>query len=303
MGQVGEMPVGHSGKDIKMLWEVGYAHVTEHEATHCDYNMTRCYTAMNVPVIFNISSHVGYTSGKQNLTIHGHGFNSPNVTVKVAGVDCLVTQYQEESVSCELQPATAPTVANVSQAGSHGLRREFFNDSGLNWNNYDSIGIYEETLLTQFESPTDIGDKLGNRITGWFVAPETTSYRFHVACDDRCEFNMGLNTSDPLNTTTLVSSKTWKPTRSYYTQQNDAVSDWVDLVKDQEYYILGRHYEASGGDNFAVGVEINQTAIQDHHHAVKEVQYVSAYIKDPDYEITRITVTGVSSGGSYYLNF
>lgn len=25
MGQVGEMPVGHEGKDIKMLWEVGYA--------------------------------------------------------------------------------------------------------------------------------------------------------------------------------------------------------------------------------------------------------------------------------------
>ena len=69
---------------------------------------------MNVPVIFNISSHVGYTSGKQNLTIHGHGFNSPNITVSVAGVDCKVTQYHEESVSCEVQPARAPSVANVS---------------------------------------------------------------------------------------------------------------------------------------------------------------------------------------------
>lgn len=92
MGRVGEMPIGYSS-DIKMLWEVGYAFVEETEATHCDYNMTKCYMAMNVPVIFNISAHQGFTSGHQNLTIHGHGFNSPNVTVKVAGQDCLVTQY------------------------------------------------------------------------------------------------------------------------------------------------------------------------------------------------------------------
>lgn len=63
MGQVGPMPIGHSDKDIKMLWEVGYAQIAEHEATHCTYNMDRCYQAMNVPVIFNISQHTGYTSG------------------------------------------------------------------------------------------------------------------------------------------------------------------------------------------------------------------------------------------------
>lgn len=42
VGTVGEMPVGHD-KDIKMLWEVGYAMVAEQEATHCNYNMTMCY--------------------------------------------------------------------------------------------------------------------------------------------------------------------------------------------------------------------------------------------------------------------
>lgn len=93
MGQVGPMPIGHSDKDIKMLWEVGYGLVAEHESTHCTYDMGRCYQAMNVPVIFNISQHSGYTSGGQNLTIHGYGFNSPNVSVTVAGVDCKVTQF------------------------------------------------------------------------------------------------------------------------------------------------------------------------------------------------------------------
>jgi hypothetical protein len=42
MGQVGEMPIGHD-KDIKMLWEVGYALVKETESTHCNYDMSRCY--------------------------------------------------------------------------------------------------------------------------------------------------------------------------------------------------------------------------------------------------------------------
>jgi hypothetical protein len=92
IGVVGEMPIGHD-KDIKMLWEIGYAMVAEQEATHCSYDMSMCYMAMNVPSISNISAHVGFTNGGQNLTIHGHGFNSPNISVEVAGQPCLVTQY------------------------------------------------------------------------------------------------------------------------------------------------------------------------------------------------------------------
>lgn len=56
------MPVGHD-KDIKMLWEVGYAMVAEHEATYCTYDMSKCYQAMSVPSISNMSAHQGYTSG------------------------------------------------------------------------------------------------------------------------------------------------------------------------------------------------------------------------------------------------
>jgi len=84
VGAVGDMPIGHD-KDIKMLWEVGYAMVAEQEATHCSYDMSKCYHAMNVPSISNISQHQGYTNGGQNLTIYGHGFSSSNITVEVAG--------------------------------------------------------------------------------------------------------------------------------------------------------------------------------------------------------------------------
>lgn len=81
------------------------------------------------------------------------------------------------------------------------MRRELYNNSLLDWSNFDTLGVYSETLHTQFEVPTNIGNKLGNKLKGWFVAPETTKYRFHLACDDNCVLNMGLDQSDPLNTT------------------------------------------------------------------------------------------------------
>ena len=146
-------------------------------------------------------------------------------------------------MSCELQSTTAPTVPDVPQLGSHGIRREFFNDSRIRWNNFDEVGVYKETLMTQFESETNFYDRIGNRMKGWFIAPETTQYRFHLACDDHCNFAMGLDTSDPLNTTTLIETFAWKPVRGFHTLKDDPVSDWVNLTKGEAYFILGQHFE------------------------------------------------------------
>jgi len=302
-GLVGEMPVGHK-QDIRMLWEVGYAMVSETEALHCTYDNSTCYKALNVPVIFNISSKVGYTSGHQNLTIHGHGFNSDNITVTVDGVNCTVTNYQEESVSCEVQPKSGPSVGNVSQVGSHGLRRKFWNhtDTGKNgWGNMDVYGHSDEYLATSFEVPTDQWNRIGNKMHGWFIAPETTSYRFHMTCDDICDLNMGLDPADPLNTTLVVSRRSWQSHRKNFNLINDAVSEWVNLTKGEKYYMYGKHRESWGGDHFVVGVEIQQSAMTDHHHAMKEIQYLEVKPGEGNREVTRVNVTNPSLGGKYYL--
>lgn len=128
-----------------MLWEVGYAAVSETEATHCTYDNSTCYKALYVPAIFNLSSNVGYTSGHQNLTIHGHGFNNDNITVTVDGVDCTVTSYQETSVSCEVQPKSAPSVGGVPQVGSNGMRRKFWNHTNLGKNTWGGMDRYAPT--------------------------------------------------------------------------------------------------------------------------------------------------------------
>lgn len=61
-GQVGELPIGNNDS-VKMIWETGYAAVSNAEATHCTYDNNTCYKVKAVPVIFNMSTNTGYTSG------------------------------------------------------------------------------------------------------------------------------------------------------------------------------------------------------------------------------------------------
>jgi hypothetical protein len=66
-----------------------------------------------------------------------------------------------------------------------------------------------ELLATQFEVPTNEANHLGNKLKGWFTAPETTSYRFHMTCDDYCDLYMGLDPMYPLETTKIIERRSW----------------------------------------------------------------------------------------------
>lgn len=96
---------------------------------------------------------------------------------------------------------------------------------------------------------------------------------------------MGLDLGDPLNTTLIAESWGLSGVRWHF-RENATVSDWFNLSQGKEYYLWARHREGSGTDNFQVGVEIDQTAVNndnwipDHHHAMKEVQYISLGAND-----------------------
>jgi len=156
-GQVGELPIGNNDS-VKMLWETGYAMESHQELSHCSYDNSSCYKVKAVPVIFGLSATSGYSNGGQNLTISGHGFNSPNISVMVDGVPCKVSSYRDDSVSCEVQNRSAPSVSNVPQVGSFGLRNRFINNtvSGghLNINNMHSFA-YTESLQLNMEIQTN----------------------------------------------------------------------------------------------------------------------------------------------------
>lgn len=78
---------------------------------------------------------------------------------------------------------------------------------------------------------------------------------------------------------------------------HDHITEWVNLTKGEKYYMYAKYLEYGGWDNFAIGVEIKQSSFVGHHHAMKEVQYVSIFPSNPKKELTRITVTNPPDSG------
>lgn len=83
-GQIGEGTISKN-QNITMMWETGRAAISVPESLFCDFNQTNCYQAKSLPVIYNISSNIGYNTGGQNLTIKGYGFDSGIIKAVVDG--------------------------------------------------------------------------------------------------------------------------------------------------------------------------------------------------------------------------
>jgi len=188
-----ELPIGEK-EDISMMWETGVAYNNPAMALHCSYDNSTCYQAKSVPVIYETSSSIGYTTGGMNLTIKGFGFIKGVINAKVDGQDCVVTSRYEDSFSFEVQSKESVSNLSTSYVGCQGIRRHYI--SGQNWLNWAKLPNYRHTakLATSLETEYAKGDKLGNIFKGWFKAPATTRYRFYQSCDDYCLMYLG-NTS------------------------------------------------------------------------------------------------------------
>jgi hypothetical protein len=266
-----------------MQWETGRAIVSNEYSYHCNIDNTTCYQAKTVPVIFNMSAHTGYSSGGQNLTVYGHGFGQGNITASLDGVACNVTKYQERSFSCEVQAAQSVSALNVDQPGGHGLRRTLVTKDTQPSSHYhiqysDLVNptSAKQYLAMQFETPYGSGERIGNKMKGYFVAPKTTRYRFYLSCNEKCTLDMGLNASDPTNITRLIDvphATYYRKYKSLITGQ-DFVTDWISLEQGQSYPIEAQHIEKWWTDHLTVSVEVEQSTIVGHPHSVKELQYI-----------------------------
>jgi len=184
-GQVSELPIGNN-HNISMMWETGSAYVLPQTSLHCSYDNQTCYEAMSVPVIFNVSSNQTYTSGGMILTVQGYGFTSGNINATVAGQNCTILTYSSHEFTCKVQAVTTATTPNATNVGSNGLRLRHMNQTGsLSWTTLRAEGYeYNESLALTMEVPYAQGDYYGSVMEGWFIPPETTNYRFYIACDD-----------------------------------------------------------------------------------------------------------------------
>jgi len=129
MGQVGDMPPALDN-NVTMLWETGWASEFDASIQTCSYDNQTCYKIKTVPAIYEISAHSGYSTGGQNLTITGNGFNYGDPWVSVDGVNCTVTQQSKTQLDCTIEAASNVSTTNSSYVGQHGLRRTLVNTTG-----------------------------------------------------------------------------------------------------------------------------------------------------------------------------
>lgn len=141
----------------------------------------------------------------------------------------------------------------IGTVQSGGLWQDVFYDiPGSSVNDLRASGSFPlypgaSGVITVAERFT-MGDKYGQRWTGWVVPPETANYRFFVTADDSAE--LWLSSDEFAGHKELraqvagpVGSRKW---------QSVAPSEWIPLVAGQRYYIEVLHKENSSGDHCAI---------------------------------------------------
>jgi hypothetical protein len=203
-----------------------------------------------------------------------------------------------------------PSDLSKKFVGQHGISKKFVNTtSRIHYPYLDTDKLPGKMELSMdMESEWNFGENLGAVYKGWFVPPTTARYRFYVTCDHKCDLHMApcADTTSPLQH--IVTQIYPTGYRDHFSANNfretgkrHTWSEWISLEKGKHYYLLGKYVERTHSDHFSVAVEIEQSAVHGHHHAMKEIQEISA-IGEVKYEHTRITVTNPDNN-KYLLIF
>jgi hypothetical protein len=126
------------------------------------------------------------------------------------------------------------------------------------------------------------------------VPPATTRYKFYQACETLCSLWLD-STADSTSPTNIIPEhSTWS--RRYYDKYDGQKSSWISLTAGQNYYIEGLTYNDEGADSFSVAVEIEQSSMTGHHHAIKEIQKIGVHVTETNRDTIRITIENMDSG-------
>ncbi|QHT70947.1 PKD domain-containing protein [Rhodocytophaga rosea] len=161
-----------------------------------------------------------------------------------------------------LNAVTTSTVVNISVAAtetctaSGTILREVWNNVAGNSVNLIPLTTTPALVaqLSSFETPTNIGSNYGQRLRGYICPPQSGSYIFWIASDDKSELWLSSN-SDPANKVKIASVTYFTAVREwekYTTQKSMAIS----LQAGKRYYIEALHKEGTGTDNLAVGWQL-----------------------------------------------
>lgn len=159
------------------------------------------------------------------------------------------------SDNSELLPETAISVSDAW--ATNGITQEIFTGfSGTNLNQLIAAPTFPNAPFSReevssFELTNYPGGKLGSRLRGFVVPPQTGNYTFWIASRDASELYLSAD-ENPATKTRIASVKNFTAPREW-TREANQQSAPVWLESGKRYYIEAIHVAANGGQHLEVG--------------------------------------------------
>ncbi len=113
-------------------------------------------------------------------------------------------------------------------------------------------------LRTQFSTPTNWADNMGQRMRGWIFPPVSGEYTFWVSGDDETHLYLSSDAT-PANASLVARVPYWSSSLEW-TKYSEQKSVKITLEAGRPYYIEALMKEGGGGDNLAAGWELPGTS-------------------------------------------
>jgi hypothetical protein len=114
--------------------------------------------------------------------------------------------------------------------------------------------------LPSFESPSNISDNYGSRVRGYITAPQSGTYTFWVAGDDKAELWLSTN-EYASNKVKIAYTNGWTFEREY-TKSPSQKSTGIVLSAGKKYYVEALQKEGPGGDHLSVQWQLADGTVQ-----------------------------------------
>lgn len=122
------------------------------------------------------------------------------------------------------------------------------------------------SLVSSLESPNDVGDNYGTRISGLLIPPVTGNYHFWISSDDQGEFWLSVD-EDPSHLVLLCNEPSWNPSRAYNVtvrrnvdapenRSSTLFPDGISLIAGTPYYFEALSKEGPGAAALSVAWQI-----------------------------------------------
>jgi len=195
-----------------------------------------------------------------NASFYAGAFVLTNTTVVTAGAF--------EPGYLPSHPVSATFINGASSYAPDFLKQEFYSGAvrtNLEDPNFSAPPTFIN-YLTSFETPSGQGVNYAERVSGYFIAPQTTNYVFFVCSDDDSDLFLSTDSS-PANKQLIAQETAWSNSREWVssTGGSDVASKrsdqftgttWpggntIQLTAGTAYYMEGDHHQGGGGDDFA----------------------------------------------------